>query len=181
MTLHSFVINFIVCHSRLELGVPVHETLAAVDKTLLEKVEECVADSLCANRVEREALTAPVAADAEALELLRDAGFVFVLPLPNAFHEGVAANVVACLVFVLEKSLFDDSLRGNAGVVRARNPERVAASLTAIADENVLQRVVQSVAEVQSTRNVRRRNDDGERFLFFSHWACQRSSTIFGL
>ena len=164
VTLHSFVINFIVCHSRLELGVPVHETLATVDKTLLEKVEECVADSLCANRVEREALTAPVAADAEAFELLRDAGFVFVLPLPNAFHEGVAANVVACLVFVLEKSLFDDSLRGNAGVVRARNPERVATSLTAIADENVLQRVVQSVAEVQSTRNVRRRNDDGERF-----------------
>ena len=164
MALHVFVVDFVVGNGGLELGIPVHQALAAVDEALLEKVEEGVAHGLGADRVQREALTAPVAADAQALELLGDAGFVFVLPFPDAFHQGVAADVVAGLVFVLEKALFDDCLRGDTGVVRTRNPQRVAARLAAVAYQNVLERIVERVSQMERAGNVRGRNHDRERF-----------------
>ncbi len=164
MALNMFVVDFIVGNSGLELGIPVHQTLTAVDQALLEQVKEGVANSLGADGVQGEALTAPVAAHTQALQLLGNAGFVFFLPLPDAFHQSVAANVVTGLVFVLEQALFHNSLGCDTGVVRTRNPQSVATSLTAVAYQNILKCVVQGVAQVQGAGHVRRRNDDRERF-----------------
>ena len=158
------ICRFVVGNGGLELGIPVHQALAAVNEALLEQVEEGVAHGLRANRVQREALTAPVTADAQALELLGDAGFVFVFPFPDAFHQRVAADVVAGLVFVLEKALFDDCLRGDTRMVRTRNPQRVAAGLTAVAYQNILERIVECVSQMERAGNVRGRNHDRERF-----------------
>ena len=166
VALHVFVVDFVVGNGGLELGIPVHQALAAVDEALFEQVEESVTHGLRADRVEREALAAPVAADAEALELAGDAGFVFVLPFPDAFHQGVAANVVAGLVLVLEKALFDDCLRGDTRVVRTRNAQRVAARLAAVAYQNVLERIVERMSQMECAGNVRGRNHDRERFAF---------------
>ena len=57
----------------------------------------------------------------------------------------------------------DHRLRGDAGVVGARHPEGLAALHAAPADEDVLQRVVERVAQVQRVGHVGRRNDDRER------------------
>ena len=60
-----------------------------------------------------------------------------ILHMGHALKELLAPEILTAQA-LLVKRLLDDALRGNAGVVRARNPERVAASLAAIADENVL-------------------------------------------
>ncbi len=74
--------------------------------------------------------------------------------------EPLAAEVVASLLFFLKQPALDDGLRGDAGVVGAGHPERVEALHPLHADENVLQRVVQGVAEMEGAGYVRRRNDD---------------------
>ena len=56
----------------------------------------------------------------------------------------------------------DDRLRGDAGVIGAGHPQGVVALHPLQADEDVLQRVVQRVAQVQRAGDVRRRNDDRE-------------------
>ena len=105
----------------------------------------------------------PVAAAAHLLELAEDAGFVLVLPLPDALDQPLAAQVVPRLLFLLEQPPLDHRLRGDAGVIGAGHPERVEALHPLHADEDVLQRVVERVAEVQRAGHVRRRDDDRER------------------
>ena len=56
-----------------------------------------------------------------------------------------------------------DHLRRDAGVIGARDPERIFAAQPLIADENILQRDIQRVANVQRAGHVRRRHDDGVR------------------
>ena len=56
--------------------------------------------------------------------------------------------------------LLDHGLRGDAGVVGAGHPEGVVALHPPPADQDVLQRVVERVAQVQGAGHVRRRDDD---------------------
>ena len=75
--------------------------------------------------------------------------------------------------FLLQQPPLDDRLGGDAGVIGAGHPERLEALHAFLADEDVLQRVVQGVAEVQGAGHVRRRNDDRVRLLrtgFGSLW-----------
>ena len=58
-------------------------------------------------------------------------------PLPDALLELLAAEVVAGHAF-LGELLLDDVLRGDAGVVDARQPERGVAEHAVPADERVL-------------------------------------------
>ncbi|MPN55746.1 hypothetical protein SDC9_203430 [bioreactor metagenome] len=58
------------------------------------------------------------------------------------------------------KRTFDYVLRGNAGVVRAGQPEHLVSLHPLRAAENVLQRVVERVSDVKRTRHVGRRYDD---------------------
>src|SRR5439155_26377416 len=94
------------------------------------------------NRVERETRPRPVAATAELAELAKDAGFVLIFPLPNAFDQLLAAKVVAGLAFFLTDSAFDHRLRGDAGVVGAGHPEGVVSLHSAPANEHVLGGVI---------------------------------------
>ncbi len=72
----------------------------------------------------------------------------------------LAAQVVPRLAFFFPQPPFDDRLRGDAGVVGAGHPERVEALHPLHANQDVLQRVVQGVAQVQRAGHVGRRNHD---------------------
>ena len=52
-------------------------------------------------------------------------------------------------------------LGGDAGVVRARLPQRVVAAHAVVAREHVHERVLEGMAHVQRAGDVRRRNRDG--------------------
>ena len=112
--------------------------------------------------VHREPLAAPVARRAEPFELLDDPPAGRLPPFPDALDEPFPPQFVAGCALGQELAL-DDVLRGDPGVVGARLPQGGVAPHAMPADEDVLQRVVQGVTEVERARDVRRRDDDAVR------------------
>ncbi len=112
--------------------------------------------------VHREPLAPVVERGAEAPELAEDHAAVVLEPLPGALDERLPAEVVPRQPFLREIAL-DDVLRRDAGVVVARLPERREAAHAVPANEQVLDRRIQRVADVQLAGDVRRRDGDDER------------------
>ena len=74
--------------------------------------------------------------------------------------QGVAAQVVPGFLLLLEQPLLDDGLGGDAGVVGAGHPEDVVALHPPPADQDVLQGVIERVAQVERAGDVGRRDHD---------------------
>ena len=91
------------------------------------------------------------------------------LPVPDALEKLLAPEIIAGEVLILAQLLLDLDLRGNAGMVGAGDPQRAEALHPLVADENVLERLVQRVPHVELPRDVRGRNDDRERRLAVVH------------
>jgi hypothetical protein len=113
-------------------------------------------------RVHGELLAAPVHRTAEAPELAGDLAAALGLPFPD-FGDEILAAVVGALVLALLELALDHHLGGDAGMVGADDPQRVLALETLVADDDVLQRVVERVADVQAAGDVGRRVDQRER------------------
>src|SRR6185369_2443740 len=126
--------------------------------------------------VHGEALAAPVTGGAEPTQLAGDGAAGIGLPLPDASEEllAVQQNLVAVaplsaldrqpLALLLEVA-HHDHLGGDAGMIGAGLPQYVVALHAAPADQDVLQRVVESMAHVQAAGDVGRRDDDAIRRL----------------
>ncbi len=97
------------------------------------------------------------------LQLIDDGRAAFGFPRPDAADELLAAELAAVRLLALHELALDNHLRGDAGVVRSRLPQHVAAAHALEADEHILQCVVQRVAHVERAGDVRRRNDDRVR------------------
>src|ERR1019366_9173386 len=95
--------------------------------------------------------------------LVHDSIAVSRAPLPDAIDECVAAQQVTVLA-ILRKILLDRVLRRDSGVIGAGQPQRVVPLHPARADDDVLERDVESVAEMELTGDVRRWNHDREDF-----------------
>ena len=151
------VLNLVVRESRTATRTPVYDVVALVDEALVVKLSKDLRDSFRATLVERKALTRPVCRVSEHTLLMNDRSAILLLPLPDAIQESLAAKILATLAFFL-KSLFYDILRGNAGVVCAREPEGVLSLHSAPPYENILNRLVERVAHVENARHVWRRD-----------------------
>ncbi len=80
-------------------------------------------------------------------------------------------------VFVFFQPAFDNGLRRDPGVIGSRHPERFVALHASRANDDVLQRVVQSVAKMQRAGHVGRRDHDRERLSVRIDF-CGRTSGI---
>ena len=69
---------------------------------------------------------------------------------------------MAIEVFFLFQPPLHHRLRRDASVICAWHPQRVVTLHAFEADDDVLQRIVEGVAEVERAGDVRRRDDDGE-------------------
>ncbi len=156
-----FAFHFQVGHGGLQHRVPVHEALAAVDQALLIKAHEGVGDDLRELVVHGEVFAAPVHAVAQAAHLRGDGVAALFLPFPDLAGEGLAAQVVAAHALFLQLALHHD-LRGDAGVVGARHPQRVVAPHAVVARQAVHDGLVERMAHVQRAGHVGRRQLDGE-------------------
>ena len=165
MPLNGLAEHFVVADCGLQVGVPVDELLAAINEVFLEERKECVSNGFGAAFVQREALTAPVARRAHALELSRNSLFVRVFPRPDSADQPFPPEFVPGQVFFFLETLFDHRLRRDAGVVCAGHPEGFKPHHAVHTNLSVLKRVVQGVPEVQSARYVRRRNDNRIRLF----------------
>ncbi len=156
------VLDLEVGEAGLAARAPVDHPGAAVDQALLVERHEGLAHRAGEALVEREALARPVGRAAEALELADDHVMVIVRHLPRLLKERLAPEILTGFP-LLRQHLLHNVLRGDAGVVGARQPERRVALHPAPAGQQVLDCVIQRVAHVQRTRDIRRRDDDAER------------------
>ena len=160
LTLLLLIDDLLVAEGSLCLGVPVHDTHAAVDEPLAVEVDEDVDDALATLIVHGEGGTLPVAGSTEALELLEDDAPVLARPVPSVLEEGFARQVV--LLDALSSQTADDLRFGSdRGVVGTRYPAGVEATLTRTAHEDILDTIIEHVPHVQHTRDVGGRDDDG--------------------
>ena len=163
VAVHLFLLDFNIGNRALEVGIPVHQPLIAVDQLFLVQLDEHLAHGIGQPLIEGEPLATPVAGGTQAPKLIGDGAATLRLPLPDLGHKVVAAHVAAALIAGLRQLAFHHHLGGDAGVVCAGQPQHRLAPHPLKARQYVLQGVVQRVADVQGSRHIRRRDDDGER------------------
>ena len=146
---------------RLQLDVPVHQPLVAIDQPGLVEADEGPAHGPAQALVHGEALAAPVGRIAEPPHLADDRAAGFRLPLPDLGDERLAAELASALVAAGGRELaLDDHLGGDARMVGAGLPQHVEAAHPVETDERVLDRVVEGVAHMQAAGHVGRRQHD---------------------
>lgn len=153
--------HFQVGHGGAQYRVPVDQTFAAVDQALFVEAHEHVADRARHLRVHREVLVLPVDRGTHAADLPGDGRARLRFPFPDLVDEGRAAQVMARDALRVQLALHHD-LRGDAGVVGARHPQRVGALHARVARQAVHDGLVEGVPHVQRARYVRRRQLDAE-------------------
>ena len=161
---HVLVHDLEVRDRRLVERAPVDDAVRAVDPAAVPEPDEERHDGADVVVVHREALARVVERGSEAPVLAHDRSPGLLEPLPRALDERLAPDVVARQP-LLRELLLDDVLGRDARVVVPGLPERVEAAHPVPADEDVLERAVQGVAQVEPARDVRRRDADHERRL----------------
>ncbi len=147
------------------LGAPVDDAVALVDEAVVVEADEDLLHGVGEPLVEGEALAGPVAGGADGAQLPDDLAAILLLPLPDFVQELLATQVVAGQVLLLLEVCLHLRLGGNAGVVHAGNPAGLATLHLLIADQDVLQGVVEDVPQGEDARHVGRRDDDGVGLL----------------
>ena len=165
MTLFFFVDNLDVGQGSLCFRIPVDHAQAAIDESFVIEVTEDAQHTFASFFVHGEGGAFPVAGSAEASQLLEDDAAVFVGPVPSVFQELVACQVLFFDALLCE-TVHHLGFGGDGGVVRAGHPACVLAFHASVADENVLNRVVEHVSHVQHACYVWRRNDYCVGFSF---------------
>ena len=160
VALHGFVHDLVVRHRGLQMAVPVDQPRAAKDQPVPKQPEEGPLHRARTNRVHGEALAVPIARTAHGLLLADDARLILRLPVPDAFDERLAADVVARLAFQFEQPFFHHRLRGDTGVVGAGHPQRIVTGHAVPARQQVLHDVVHGVPHVERARHVGERHHD---------------------
>ena len=153
--------NLEVADRGLELGVPVDQPLVAVNQPLIVEVDEDLHHCLGEMRVHGELLARPVHRTAQPPELLGDRAAALGLPFPHLFDKGLA-GVIGALVLALFHLPLDHHLRGDAGVIGAHHPQCILATHALVAHDDILQGIVERVADMQASGDIGRRVDDGE-------------------
>ena len=156
-----FAFHLQIAHGAHQHRVPVHQTLAAVNQALFIQLHKGFCHRFGQLFVHGEVLAAPVHAVAHSAHLGGDSVSRFFFPLPHLLGEGLAPQVVAADVLLLQLALHHD-LGGNAGVVGARNPSGVKAGHAVVAGQAVHDGLVERVPHMQRAGHVGRRQLDGE-------------------
>ena len=95
MALHLDLLDFEIGDRGEQLRVPIDEALVLVDQPCAVELDEHLAHGAGQPLVHGEALARPVAGGAEPLQLVDDRAAGFLLPLPDALDEVLAAQVAA--------------------------------------------------------------------------------------
>ena len=159
---HLPAFDFEVGNGGVELRVPVHQPAVAIDQTLAVQRDEHLAHRLGQPLVHGEAFARPVQRGAEAAQLAGDGAAGLRLPLPHPVKEPLAPERLAAAALLGQQALHHH-LGGDAGMVGAGLPQRVAPLHAAPADQRVLHREGQRMPHMQAAGDVRRRDHDGER------------------
>ena len=163
-TILLHVLHFQVGDRGLQHRVPVDQALAAIDQAFFVQAHEGFDHCLGGHRVHGEAAARPVARRAQTTHLLFDDVAGLRLPFPDFFDETVTAQRVAGFTLAFQRKVAaHHHLGGDAGVVGADLPQGVVTAHAVVTHKRVLQGVLEGVAHVQRTGDIRRRQQDGVR------------------
>ncbi len=142
-------------------GAPVDERLAPVGQVRVPQTLEGDPHRPRAAGIHGEALPRPVGAGTKAAHLAADDAARLVHEPPHPLQVALATQRRARLP-LLADDLVQHELRGDAGVIDARHPQRVVAAHAVVADQQVLEGHEDRMAVVQGARDVGRRHGDHE-------------------
>ncbi len=162
------VLNLVVRERSQTARAPVDDVVAFVNETFIIEADKDLAHRLGQPFVHGEPLAVPVAGRAHALELLNDRAALLSPPLPDPLDELLTPKLMAGGL-LCGKLPLHHILGGNARMVGARHPEGVVALHAVVARQQILQGVVEGVADVQHAGHIRRRNNDGKGRAAFLH------------
>ena len=163
VALGVLVDHLVITDGCVSLGVPVDHAHSPVDPAFLIKIYEGIDDGLGEGGLHGEAGAVPVAGSAELAELLEDDASVLLLPFPSILQELLAGDVLLGDAHALELRNHL-ALSGYGSVVGAGDPAGVPAVHACLADQHVVQSIVQHMSHVQDARHIRRRDHDGIGF-----------------
>ena len=172
MALLRLMLHLDIGNSSVAGGAPVGDAGALIDQPLLIEADEDLPHSLGAALVHGEALTVPVQGRTQGAQLGHDAIAEFFLPVPYPLQKLLASQVVTAQALLPERPLHL-GLGGNARVVAAGHPDGIEPLHTVIADQNILQSVVQSMAHVQLARDIRGRDHHAIGLLALIHLSVE--------
>ena len=162
MALGVLVDDLVVTDGGVALRVPVDHSHSPVDPSLLVEIHEGVDDGLGELRLHGEAGAVPVAGSAELAQLLEYDASVLLLPLPGILEELLSGKRLLGDAHALELG-HNLVLGGDGSVVGTGDPAGVPAVHAGLADEHVVECIVEHMSHVQDAGDVRRRDHDGIR------------------
>ena len=148
-------------------GAPVDHPVAAVDKPLFIQAHKHFFYGGGAALVHGEAFPLPVTAGTDGFELADDAVAVGFFPIPSAFEEPFSAEHILGQPFLAHR-LHHLGFGCNGGVVGAGHPQGFVSLHAAPTHQNILQCIIQSMAHMQLSGDVRGRHHDRVGFFLFS-------------
>ena len=160
--------DFFIREGREGYRAPVDHAAAPVDESFLKEFNEDLSNGFGVFLIHREAFAIPVAGTTQLMELVDDDASVFFFPFPDFFQEGFSAQIVAAPARCLFEVFFHPYLRGDSGMVCSGQPEGFISFLARAAHQDVLDGVVQYMAQMQHSRDVGGRDDDRVGRLFRS-------------
>ncbi len=162
---HDFlVLNFDVAQRGAGLRIPVDDALALVNQPVVVQVDKHFANGLRQSFIHCEALARVVKRQAKLGPLFANGGGVFLLPLPRPVQKFLAADVVAGNSLVFEAGV-DFGLRRDAGMIHTGQPQHVKALQALVARQDILDRRVPGVSEMELASYIGWRDDDTIRAL----------------
>ena len=166
----GFVLHLQIGQGGTAAGTPVDDVVSPVDEPLVIEPGKYLAHRPGEPLVHGEPFPLPVAGAAQPFELVDDLAAGLFLPLPDPFDEFAPTEVLTADLFPGQLPLHH-VLGGNAGMVGSRQPEGIEPVHPFIADQDVLQGIVQGMAHMKDPGDIGRRDDDGKGLLAFIHGA----------
>lgn len=141
---------------------PVDHSTTPIDQFLMEEIDKDFLDASRVGGVHGKAFPGPVAGSPQFFQLLDNDSAVFFFPLPDFLKESLPPQIVPMSdLSVFFQGPLDHGLRGDAGMVGARQPENLHPEEASPTGEDVLNRVVEDMTQSEDSGHIGRRNDDG--------------------
>ena len=155
-----FVLNFQIRDRGVQFRIPVHQTLAAIDQILFIQTYEHFLHRMRQRRVHGERFTIPVYRSRQTAHLTGDGAAGFFLPLPDLVDEGFTAIIVTGLTFFRGDLTFHHHLGRDTRMVSTYLPQGIFTQHALITDQGIHDGLLESMAHVQATGDVWRRDHD---------------------
>ncbi|KAI6875755.1 valyl-tRNA synthetase-like protein [Hortaea werneckii] len=162
--LDLLVIAWYVGKCGSETRTPVDESVRAVDEAFIVQLHKCLTDSCGKVLVHGEGLPRPIHRTTQPPQYLVDLDVVLLFPFPDSVYELLAAQVVPRQsVSPVVEHVLDDALRRDTCMIATRHVQHGQTFHTIPPDQSILQARCESMSNVESTRDVRRRDGYHER------------------